>query len=66
MTSRDAIKMIEKDEWYEVRQKGSHKHFKHDEKPGLVTVPVHSNKELAIGTLRSIMKQAGLDKDLRK
>ncbi len=29
--------MVEADGWYEVRVKGSHHHFKHDEKLGLVT-----------------------------
>jgi len=34
MTSREVIKMILRDGWFEVRQTGSHKHFKHKEKPG--------------------------------
>lgn len=51
--------MVEADGWYEVRVKGSHHHFKHDGKPGLVTIP-HPKKELPIGTVRNILKQAGL------
>lgn len=38
MKAREVIRMIEKDGWYLVRQKGSHKQFKHKTKPGLVTV----------------------------
>lgn len=38
---------------------GSHHHFKHDVKPGLVTVP-HPKKDIKTGTLNSILKQAGL------
>ncbi|HLG16796.1 MAG TPA: type II toxin-antitoxin system HicA family toxin [Blastocatellia bacterium] len=38
---------------------GSHKQFKHDEKPGLVTPPVHGKKDLPKGTLASISRQAG-------
>jgi predicted RNA binding protein YcfA (HicA-like mRNA interferase family) len=60
MKVRDAIKMIEKDGWYHVRTTGSHRHFKHDAKPGIVTIPGHPSDELALGTLNSIMKQAGL------
>ena len=56
---KELIKILEKDGWYEVRQKGSHKQFKHSIKKGLVTVPYHNN-ELDPKTLNSILKQAGL------
>ncbi len=60
MKVRDVIKMIQKDGWYHARTKGSHRQFKHDEKPGLVTIPGKPGDELAPGTLNSILKQAGL------
>ncbi|MCL5769320.1 MULTISPECIES: type II toxin-antitoxin system HicA family toxin [Acinetobacter] len=60
MKSLDLIKMIEADGWYEVRVKGSHHHFKHPTKEGLVTVP-HPKKDLPIGTVNNILKQAGLN-----
>jgi predicted RNA binding protein YcfA (HicA-like mRNA interferase family) len=41
-----------------VRTKGDHHQFKHPAKPGLVTVP-HPKKDLPMGTLRSIYRQAG-------
>lgn len=41
MKARDVIKMIEKDGWYMVRQKGSHKQYKHFLKKGLVTISAH-------------------------
>jgi len=59
MKSADVIKALEADGWYEVRHRGSHKQFKHPTKKGLVTVP-HPQRDLPIGTLRSIRKQAGL------
>ncbi|MBD9492192.1 type II toxin-antitoxin system HicA family toxin [Ensifer sp. ENS11] len=43
----------------EVATKGSHVQFKHPEKPGRVTVP-HPKRDIPIGTLKSIEKQAGL------
>ncbi len=59
MKSRDVIKRLQKAGWVEVRQEGSHKQFKHPDRPGLVTVP-HPKRDLKIGTLRSIEKQSGL------
>lgn len=59
MNSRDVIKAVEADGWYEVAQKGSHKQFKHPAKPGRVTVP-HPKKDMPAGTLRSIERQAGI------
>lgn len=38
---------------------GSHHHFKHPTKPGLVTIP-HPKKDLLAKTVGSILKQAGL------
>lgn len=40
MKVRDIVKLIEEDGWYFVRTRGSHRHFKHPRKPGLVTSPV--------------------------
>lgn len=59
MKSKDVIKAIEADGWFEVRVKGSHHHFKHGTKKGLVTVP-HPESDLPKGTLRSIEKQSGV------
>ncbi len=52
--------MVEADGWYEVRTRGSHHHFRHPEKSGLVTIP-HPKKDLPGGTVKSILKQAGLE-----
>lgn len=60
MNSRDIIKQLEADGWINVAQKGSHVQFKHPVKPGRVTVP-HPRRDMAIGTLRSIEKQSGLN-----
>ncbi|RSO39162.1 type II toxin-antitoxin system HicA family toxin [Acinetobacter lactucae] len=60
MKSLDLIKMIKADGWYEVRVTGGHHHFKHPTKKGLVTIP-HPKKDLPNGTVKSILKQAGLN-----
>jgi predicted RNA binding protein YcfA (HicA-like mRNA interferase family) len=57
---RDIIKQIEKDGWCLVATKGSHRQYKHQKKPGRVTIAGHSGDELAYGTLNSILKQAQL------
>jgi predicted RNA binding protein YcfA (HicA-like mRNA interferase family) len=57
MNSRDVIKELRRDGWFEVAQVGSHKQFKHATKKGRVTVP-HPKRDIPMGTLRSIEKQA--------
>jgi predicted RNA binding protein YcfA (HicA-like mRNA interferase family) len=59
MNSREIIRMLQEDGWFEVGQSGSHKQFKHPVKPGRVTV-VYPQKDVPEGTLRSIEKQSGL------
>lgn len=59
MNSREAIAMIERDGWYLIRVKGSHHHFKHPVKKGLVTIK-HPQKDIPMKTLKSIYKQAKL------
>ncbi|EJL07865.1 type II toxin-antitoxin system HicA family toxin [Pseudomonas chlororaphis] len=56
MDSRYLIGQIVADGWYLVRVRGSHHHFKHPHKPGLVTVP-HPKKDLLRKTAISILKQ---------
>jgi predicted RNA binding protein YcfA (HicA-like mRNA interferase family) len=57
---RDLLKMLKDDGWRFKNQQGSHQHFVHATKPGKVTVNGHPSDEVAQGTLKSIMKQAGL------
>ncbi|MBP8851157.1 MAG: type II toxin-antitoxin system HicA family toxin [Breznakibacter sp.] len=57
MTSEKIIKTIEADGWYLRRVNGSHHHFRHPTKPGLVTV-AHPTKDLPVKTVASIFKQA--------
>jgi len=59
MDSREVIRALTRDGWYEVNQAGSHKQFKHPNKKGRVTVP-YPKRDIPLGTLRSIEKQAGI------
>jgi predicted RNA binding protein YcfA (HicA-like mRNA interferase family) len=59
MKIKDIINIITKDGWFEVRQSGSHKQYKHSFKKGLVTIACHKmSDDVAQGTLDSILKQA--------
>lgn len=43
MKWRDVVKMVEKDGWYLVRTKGSHRTYHHAAKKGAVTLAFHSD-----------------------
>ena len=63
---RRAIKIVEADGWFFVRQRGSHRQFKHPTKPGKVTIAGHPSAELKPKTWKGILEQAGLSEaDLR-
>jgi predicted RNA binding protein YcfA (HicA-like mRNA interferase family) len=59
VSSRELIQALKADGWVLAVVSGSHHHFKHETKPGKVTVP-HPRKDIPMGTLKSIEKQAGI------
>jgi predicted RNA binding protein YcfA (HicA-like mRNA interferase family) len=59
---KELVKMLEDDGWSLDRTKGSHRQFKHSEKPGTVTVAGKPSVEVPPGTLNAILKQSGLKK----
>lgn len=62
MKVRDIVRLIEGAGWKQVRVRGSHRQFRHDDRGGLVTIPGKDGDDVAAGTLNSILKQAGLKK----
>lgn len=61
MKYKDIIKFIEKDGWYVVRQKGSHRVYRHKTKQGIIVIAPHKmNDDIPKGTENSILKQAQL------
>ena len=62
MKIKELIKLIEKDGWYLVRTRGSHRQFHHSTKSGTVTIAGKESVDVPIGTLNSVLKQAGLKK----
>ncbi|MEX2943892.1 type II toxin-antitoxin system HicA family toxin [Serratia fonticola] len=59
MNSSELIKRLESHGWVLQRIKGCHHQFKHPNSSLVITVP-RPNKEVKLGTLRQIMKDAGL------
>ena len=56
--SREVLRRLRREGWVRRNVRGSHHHYTHPEKPGRVTVK-HPAKDIPIGTLRSIFRQAG-------
>mgnify|MGYP003297583127 CR=1 FL=1 len=59
MRAKEIEKLLLADNWFVVKQVGSHRHYKHPTKPGKVTIPFHTG-DLDKGTAKSILQQAGL------
>lgn len=60
--SRDIIARLKQDGFEEVSVRGSHHKFVHRTLRRIVIVP-HPRKDIPPGTVRSIYKQAGWNKD---
>ena len=61
MKVRDVLKRLADDGWYQHRVRRGHRLLKHPTKRGIVVVAGQLAKDVAVGTLKSIWKQAELD-----
>jgi predicted RNA binding protein YcfA (HicA-like mRNA interferase family) len=61
MKYREIVKIVERDGWYWKRTSGSHEVYKHPSKQGTVVIAYHGARDIPEGTVRSILKQAGLE-----
>jgi len=57
----ELLRVLKKDGWYIIRQRGSHVLMQHPKKKGLLSIPYHASKEVKKGLLRSILKQTGIN-----
>ena len=55
MNVREALRLLRKDGWVQVKSKGGHRQFKHPTKPGRVTLSGKPSHTIPPGTLASIM-----------
>ncbi len=56
-------KVLEKHGWILIRVNGSHHVYRKKGNNFAISVPVHSNQDLGVGILKSIMKQANLTEE---
>ncbi|HUY45703.1 MAG TPA: type II toxin-antitoxin system HicA family toxin [Streptosporangiaceae bacterium] len=63
MKISEIVLLLERAGWMLKRVSGSHRHFVHPTKPGLVTVAGEQSATLKPKTESSILKQAGLRKE---
>ena len=61
MKCSEALRILRKDGWYAISQKGSHLKLRHDIKKGQLIFPNLGSQELAKGLQRKLFKQAGID-----
>lgn len=61
VSGKQLVKVLEKDGWSVVRQRGSHVRLKKPGRKAALVVPLH--KEIRKGTLSGILRDAGLSAD---
>jgi predicted RNA binding protein YcfA (HicA-like mRNA interferase family) len=59
---RDLIDLLESAGWRLKTTKGSHRQFLHPKRGMVVTVPGQPGKDVPVGTLKAILRSAGLEK----
>ncbi|MBI4333032.1 MAG: type II toxin-antitoxin system HicA family toxin [Chloroflexi bacterium] len=63
VTASEALRALMHDGWYRDHQTGAHLYLLHPTKSGRVTLPMHSSRTLRLGTIASILEEAGLSVD---
>ena len=61
-TPTDVIRALERAGFFLDHSTGSHRYYRHPNRPGVVTVPFH-RRALKRGTLLAILKQASLTRE---
>lgn len=54
------LRILKRDGWYSVSQKGSHIKMQHSTKKGQLIVPNHGSQELGKGLEKKLLKEAGI------
>ena len=58
MKCSELFRLLKKDGWYPISQKGSHVKLKHDQKEGIIIFPNHGSQEVGKGLEKKIMRDA--------
>jgi len=62
LSGREVCRILQQHGFVEVRRRGSHIVMQRRTEAGGVTVPIPDHRELAIGTLLSIIRQSGISR----
>ena len=62
MKYSEFLRVLKREGWVEVRQRGSHKIMKHENHKDILSFPYHGSKEMPLGLLIGLLKKAGLKK----
>jgi mRNA interferase HicA len=60
MKSSELLRILKRDGWYTISQRGSHIKLVHLQKKNIVYFPYHGSKEMPKGIARKILKDAEL------
>ncbi len=58
---REAIAILEAHGWQQVRQRGSHRNFKHHDYVAILTVTGKRSDTMSIGQLADIRRKSGIE-----
>jgi len=61
MKCSQLLRILKRDGWYAISQKGSHVKLKHDIKKGIIIFPNHGSQEMGKGLEKRVLKDAGLN-----
>jgi len=62
LSPREVIAVLQALDFVEVRQRGSHKQFRHEDGRA-TTVPVHGSRDISPSLLRQIIKDVGVTRE---
>jgi predicted RNA binding protein YcfA (HicA-like mRNA interferase family) len=60
MSGKELAKLLEANGWTLLRIQGSHHIYGKEDNPSRISIPIHRNRDLKIGLLRSLLKTAAL------
>jgi predicted RNA binding protein YcfA (HicA-like mRNA interferase family) len=60
VSGKSLCKIVEQRGWILKRVNGSHHIYQRADNVEIISIPVHGNRDLKVGTLRSLMKVIGL------
>ena len=63
VSGKDVASALQRGGWILAYTKGSHAQFRHPDRPGKVTIPIHGTTILLPKTLKSILAQAEITED---